>query len=169
MVRGLFLAARGPKSPRFSSECPYFGQRGANMGPKIKIAARKRLNTRPKFVVTMSPAQAQQPEGVGTLRGPPGLPKGTFCAKTGPFGAPGGHEEAHYQAKMCDNHDSNPVGPICGNWDQIWPLNPAPRAFLPVRACLRPKGPFGAPVITYKVPERANMTYNHVSYPWVVF
>ena len=117
----------------------------------------------------MSPAQAQQPEGVGTLRGPPGLPKGTFCAKTGPFGAPGGHEEAHYQAKMCDNHDSNPVGPICGNWDQIWPLNPAPRAFLPVRACLRPKGPFGAPVITYKVPERANMTYNHVSYPWVVF
>ena len=89
MVGGLFLAARGPKSPRFSSECPFFGPCGPNMGPKIKIVARKRLDTRPKFVVTMSPAQAQQPEGVGTLRGPPGLPKEAFWAKTGILGQNG--------------------------------------------------------------------------------
>ena len=39
------------------------------MGPKIKIAARKRLDTRPKSVVTMSSTQAQQLEGVGTKYG----------------------------------------------------------------------------------------------------
>ena len=96
----------------------------------------------------MSPAQAQQPEGVGTLRGPPGLPKGTFCAKTGPFGAPGGHEEAHYQAKMCDNHDSNPVGPICGNWDQIWPQLWPPELFSQLGPVLGRMDPFEPPVNT---------------------
>ena len=139
------------------------------MGPKIKIATRKRLNTRPKFAVTMSPSQAQQPVGVGTLRGPPGLPKGAFWAKTGPFGAPGEQVEAHYQAKMCDNHDFNPVGPICGNWDQIWPQLWPPEHFSQLGPVLGQKGPLGPPVITYKAPEWANMTYNHVSYPWVVF
>ena len=89
MVGALFLAARGTKSARFSYNVPFLDHVGPNMS-KITIAARKRLDTRPKFVVTMSPAQAQQPEGVGTLRGPPGLPKGAFWAKTGPFGAPWG-------------------------------------------------------------------------------
>ena len=63
---------------------------------------------------------------------------GPFGAKTGPFGAPGDPEEAQYQAKVCGDHDSNPVGPIGGSWDQIWPPEalqgpPGP-----------PKGPFGA-------------------------
>ena len=34
MVGGLFLAARGPKSPRFSSECPFFWTMWAQYGAK---------------------------------------------------------------------------------------------------------------------------------------
>ena len=159
---------------------------GPNMGAKINIAAKKRLNTRPKSVVTTSPTQAQQPEGVGTKYGPYGpsqdlqdpqkghfgpkrallrplgakkrpntrpkcvvtmiptqshqpagiwtksgpcrpsedlqnAPKVAFWAKTGPFGTPGGHVEAQYEAKVCGNHNSNPVRPIGDNRDQIWP------------------------------------------------
>ena len=35
----------------------------------------------------------------------PMAPKGTFWAKTGPFGAPGGPEEARYKAKVCGYHE----------------------------------------------------------------
>ena len=42
------------------------------MGPKIKVAARRRLDTRQKSVVTMSSTQAQQSEGVGAKYGPSG-------------------------------------------------------------------------------------------------
>ena len=56
--------------------------KGSNIGPKIKIAAR------PKSLVTISPAQAQQPVGVGTKYGPSGPsvdlqepPKGHFGPK----------------------------------------------------------------------------------------
>ena len=70
MVGGLFLAARGPKSACLAQNVPFLDHVGPNTGPKIKIAARKRLDTRPKSVVTMSPTQAQQPEGVGTQYGP---------------------------------------------------------------------------------------------------
>ena len=38
------------------------------------------------------------------------------------LGIPWGPEEARYQAKVCDNHNSNPVRPIGSSWDQIWPL-----------------------------------------------
>ena len=63
---------------------------------------------------------------------------GPFGVKTGSFGAPGDPEKAQYQAKVCGDHDSNPVGPIGDRWDQIWPPGalrgpPGP-----------PKGPFGA-------------------------
>ena len=95
--------------------------------------------------------------------------KEAFGAKTGPFGAPGGPEEAQYQAKVCGNHDSNPVGPICGNWDQIWAQVWPPELFSQLGPVLGQKGPLGPPVSTYKAPEWANMTYNYVSYPWVVF
>ena len=74
-----------------------------------------------------------------TLRGPPGPPKGAFWAKTGLLWAPGGQEEAQYQAKVCGNHDSNPFGPICGNWDQIWP----PELFSQLGLVLGQKGPLG--------------------------
>ena len=61
-----------------------------------------------------------------------------FGAKTGPFGGPGGPEEARYQVKVSGNHDSSPVRPIGGSWDQIWTL----RA---LQVTLGPsKGPFGA-------------------------
>ena len=105
----------------------------------------------------------------GTLRVHPGPPKEAFRAKTGPFGAPGGQEKAQYQAKVCGNHDSNPVGPICGNWDQIWPQVWPPELFSQLGPVLGQKGPLGPPVSTYKAPEWANMTYNYVSDPWVVF
>ena len=32
-------------------------------------------------------------------------PKGGFWAKPGPFGAPGGPEEARYKAKVCGYHE----------------------------------------------------------------
>ena len=53
------------------------------------------------------------------LQVPLGLPKGPFGAKRGPFGGPGGPGQARYQAKVYDYHDSNPVRPIGGSWDQI--------------------------------------------------
>ena len=56
----------------------------------------------------------------------------------GPYGATGGPEDARYQAKVCGNHDLNPVRPIGDSWNQIWAL----RA-LQVPLGL-PKGPFGA-------------------------
>ena len=56
------------------------------MGPKIKIATRKRLDTRPKSVVTMSPTQAQQPEGVGTEYGPSGPSEDLQDPHKGHFG-----------------------------------------------------------------------------------
>ena len=81
---------------------------------------------------------------------------------------PWGQEEAQYQAKVCGNIDSNPVGPICGNWDQIWPQVWPPELFSQLGPVLGQKGPLGPPVSTYKAPEWANMTYHYVSYPWVV-
>ena len=105
----------------------------------------------------------------GALRIPPTPPKGVFWAKTSPFGATGGQEEVHYQVKVCGNHDSNPVGPICSNWDQIWPQVWPPELLSQLGPVLGQKGPLGPPVSTYKAPEWANMTYNYVSYPWVVF
>ena len=41
--------------------------------------------------------------------------KGTFWAKTGPFGAPGGPEEGRDQAKVCGNHEFNPSGAAGGS------------------------------------------------------
>ena len=40
-----------------------------------------------------------------SLGGLPMPPKGTFWAKTGPFGALGGPEEARYKAKLCGYHE----------------------------------------------------------------
>ena len=75
----------------------------------------------------------------GALLGPLGPPKGTFWAKTGPFGAPGGPEEGRYQAKVCGKHVTNPVGPISGSWDQIWPPRPSEDLRGPKNGILGPK------------------------------
>ena len=65
---------------------------------------------------------------VATKSGPLGLRKGpltplkvAFWAKWGPFGAPGSHQKAQNQVKVCGNHEFHSVGQIGGTWDQIWP------------------------------------------------
>ena len=74
--------------------------------------------------------------GIGPQFWSRGAQKRPFWAITGPFGVPGDPEKAQYQAKVFGNHDSNPVGPIGGSWDQIWPTG-CSESFLPVRICLR--------------------------------
>ena len=56
------------------------------MGPNIKIAARKRLNTRPQFVVTMSPTQSDQSAAIGTKYGPYGPSEDLQDPQKGHFG-----------------------------------------------------------------------------------
>ena len=105
----------------------------------------------------------------GALRGLMGPPRGAPRAKTGPFGVPWGPEEARYQAKVCDNHNSNPVRPIGSSWDQIWPLWCVQKLFSQLGSVWGQKGPFGPPVGTQMAPGWSNMTYNPVIYPCEVF
>ena len=56
------------------------------MGPNIKIAARKRLNTRPQFVVTMSLTQSDQSAAIGTKYGPYGPSEDLQDPQKGHFG-----------------------------------------------------------------------------------
>ena len=62
------------------------------------------------------------------------------------FTTTGDPEEARYQAKVCGNHDFNPVGPIGGSLDQIRPPGALqdPRGLLKVPYGAK-TGPFGAP------------------------
>ena len=46
---------------------------------------------------------------IWSLGGLPMPPKGTFWAKMGPFGAPGGPEEARYKAKVCGYHEFDQI------------------------------------------------------------
>ena len=48
-----------------------------------------------------------------------------FRGQKCPFGVPGGPEEAPYQAKVCGNHNTSPVRPVGGNWDQMWSRGPS--------------------------------------------
>ena len=110
--------------------------KNALLGP---LVTQKRPDTRPKCVVTIISAQSDQSVAVGTKSGPRGLPGGppstsgtpkvALRAKTGPFGVSGGPEKARYEAKVCGNHNSNPVRPIGSSWDQIWPLWTAQKLF----------------------------------------
>ena len=64
----------------------------------------------------------------------------------GPYGVPWGPEEAQYRGKVCGNHNSNPLGPIGGSWDQIWPGGALPGPPGPPKGAFWAKtGPFGAP------------------------
>ena len=132
----------GPWKFRYQGQIALYGPPGDPEGARYQVKVCGHHETNPDGSMGGSWDQIWP---LGTLRAHPGPPKEAFRAKTGPFGAPGGQEEAQYQAKVCRNHDSNPVGPICGNWDQIWPQVWPLRAFLPVRACFRPNGPFWAP------------------------
>ena len=71
-VRASSWQPGAPKAPVLAVNVPSLDHVGPNMGSKIKIAARERLDPRPKSVVTMSPTQAQQSEGVGAKYGPSG-------------------------------------------------------------------------------------------------
>ena len=84
----------------------------------------------------------------------------------GPFGSTGGPEEARYQAKVCGNHDLNPVRPIGSNWDQIWspvalrdPMGP-PKG--PIGANT---GPFGGPGGPEEAKYQVKVSGNHNSSP----
>ena len=130
----------------------YLGPKRAHFGP---LGANKRPNTRPNGVATMIPTQSDRSAAVATKCGPRGPSeslrspqKGHFSAKMGPFGVPGGPEEARYQAKVCGNHDSNPVGPISGNWDQVWPQIWPSELFSHLGPVLGQMGPFWPPVST---------------------
>ena len=133
LVLGLLWAPRVPKRARFGPKCPFWGPWRSWEGPR---------------------------EPFESIQDPQKMHIGAKQALLEPLGA---KKRGPYQAKVCGNHDSNPVRPICGNWDQIrpqlWPLE----FFSQLRPVLGQKGPLGPPVITYKAPEWANMTYNHVS------
>ena len=62
---------------------------------------------------------------------------GTYWAKRAHFGTPSRPEEAQYPAKVCGNHESNPVGPTGGSSDQICPPPPprAPKSMVLKRYC----------------------------------
>ena len=146
MVAGFFPAARGPKSARFSSECPFFGPRRAQYGAKNQNCRQEEVRYHESNLGTAAGGSRDQIWLPGALRIPPTPPKGVFWAKTSPFGATGGQEEVHYQVKVCGNHESSPGTAACGCWDQIRTLRalrgpPGP----PKGAFWAKTGPFGAP------------------------
>ena len=47
---------------------------------------------------------------------------GLLEAKNALLGSLKSPEEARYQAKVCCNHNFNPVRRIGSSWDQIWPI-----------------------------------------------
>ena len=64
----------------------------------------------------------------------------------GPYGTTGGPEDARYQAKVCGNHDLNPVRPIGDSWNQIWALRALQVPLgLPKGSFGAKRGPFGGP------------------------
>ena len=78
--------------------------------------------------------------------GPFGAKKGHFVPKRAFFGPLGVQKGAQYQPKICGNHDSNPVGPIGGSWDQIWPPGALWVPLGPHKGTFWAKiGPFGVP------------------------
>ena len=79
-------------------------------------------------------------------QGPPGLPKGPFWAKTGPFGGPGSAVEVYYRARAHDMNAAHPVGPTSGTWAQIRPPGAAQGPPGPPKGPIWAKtGPFGGP------------------------
>ena len=84
----------------------------------------------------------------------------------GPFGSTGGPEEARYQAKVCGNHDLNPVRPICSNWDQIWSPGALRDPMGPPKGPIGAKtGPFGGPGGPEEAKYQVKVSGNHDSNP----
>ena len=84
----------------------------------------------------------------------------------GIFGVPGGPEEARYKAKVCGNHDFNPVRPISGSVDQIWSPGALRGPLGPPKEALRAKtGPFRVPGGPEEARYQAKVCGNHSSSP----
>ena len=75
MVAGLFLAARGPKSARFSSKCPIFGPCGAQYGAKNLNCCKEEARYQAKVCGNHESNPGTAAEGVGTKYGPSGTAK----------------------------------------------------------------------------------------------
>ena len=52
---------------------------------------------------------------LGAAQGPPGPPKGSFCAKTGPFGGPRSAVEVPKGPRVHGMDVAHPVGPANGS------------------------------------------------------
>ena len=84
LLSGLYWAPGGSKRARFAQKSPLLDQ----IGP---LAATKRPNINPKFVVTMSPTHVDQSAAVGTKSGPlmiSGDSKRGILGQKGPFLGP---------------------------------------------------------------------------------
>ena len=91
---------------------------------------------------------------------------GPFRGQMGPFGVPGGPEEARYQAKVCGNHNNNPVRPVGGSWDQIWSLGVLQGPLGPPKgALIGPKRVLLGFLVAQKRPDTRPKCVNHSSSP----
>ena len=136
----------GPWKFRYQGQIALYGPPGDPEGARYQVKVCGHHESNPDGSMGGSWDQIWP---LGALRGPPGPPKGSFRAKTGPFRTSGGPEGARYQVKVCGDHESNPDGPMGGSRDQIWPLGalrgpPGP-----------PKGPFGPEMSPFGGPRSA--------------
>ena len=136
----------GPWKFRYQGQIALYGPPGDPEGARYQVKVCGHHETNPDGSMGGSWDQIWP---LGALRGPPGPPKGSFRAKTGPFRTPGGPEGARYQVKVCGDHESNPDGPMGGSRDQIWPSG-AHRGPLGLQ-----KGPFGPETSPFGGPRSA--------------
>ena len=152
MPVGTKSGSRGPSESLQDLQKGHFGPKRALLG---LLGAKRGLIPGQSVWGTMIPSQADQSAAVGTKSGPRGPSKsiqdpqkrhvGAKQALLKPLGA---KKKGPYQAKVCGNYDFNPVRPICGNWDQIWPQLWPLELFSQLRPVLGQKGPLGPPAIT---------------------
>ena len=117
-VVGLAGSPFGSSGTHTEPKREILGQKLALFGPWVPEKARYQAKVCGNHEVNPGRAAGGSWDQIwssGALLGPLGPPKGTFSAQTGPFGAPGDPEEGRYQAKVCGNHVTNPVGPIGGS------------------------------------------------------
>ena len=121
LVSGLFWTPRDPKSTRLGHKCPFLNHMGPNKGPNSKLGECFFFHWLGALLLQVDHTIGLQHFEFWPHIGPFGAKKGHFVPKRAFFGPLGVQKGAQYQPKICGNHDSNPVGPIGGSWDQIWP------------------------------------------------
>ena len=124
---GGFGTKSGPFGPSEDLQDPQKGHFGPKTGPFLVPGGKKEAQDQAKVCGKMIPTQSEQLAGVGTKSGLSGPledlqdpQKGHFGSKRVLLGLLWGQEESQHQAKVCGNHDCNPVRPIGDNRDQIW-------------------------------------------------